>query len=193
MQNKKTLVVAGVILLLVVFAFVARSSKKNVTATPTKSPTTRQPVTPTPAIIRSTMFFEPETVSVKPNQQFTVTVAVDAKGVIVNGIDSIILFDPESVRPISVQKAKDAGNEFYLLRKQIDPNKIILTAAKTKYTATPTLRQSVASITFKSLKPGTTSLSFDFKPGSTTASTIIEAEKSTNILDAVKPLSVSVQ
>lgn len=142
--------------------------------------------------IRSSMWTSPASVSLATGQTAIISVVLDAHNIVINGVDAVITYDPKMIEVVAIEGNEQAP-ELPLLRKQIEKNRIILTAAKTNYTTTPTEELTIASFTIKAVATsGTTLLSFEHKPGTTTGSTIIQAENNENILDEVTGSRVTI-
>lgn len=149
--------------------------------------------TPTPTPIRSQMYMSPLSIDTSVGKQFKATVTIDAKNKIINGVDSVIIFDPLYLKPLIPVKNPETPKGFDLMRRQVDGNKIIITLVKSKTTTEPTQELPVADVTFQALKKGTTKLVFEYMPGKTVGSTIIQAQGSENILDQVAEMNITIK
>lgn len=153
----------------------------------------RQTVAPTPTPIRSTMYTQPLSIDTAVGKRFDVTVLIDAKNTVINGVDSVISYDPTMLRVSQVTAPVNADKTLLLVRKQVDNGKVYITAIKSEVTDVPTQEIPIAHLSIQALKSGTTNLTFERKPGTTTASTIIQAEGSKNILDKVTNTTVIIK
>lgn len=185
----KTLLIGG---LTAIFAFIVGYIIYSYTMkAPTSDMTsTVVDITPQPPA-RASMHLDPDTLSVLPDETFTVDVNIDAKGTIINGADSVIVYDPSFIRVIDVEQAAEVPEDFMLLRELVENDRVILTFVRTNYTDIPTGQMTIARVTMRQLKPGVTSLTLEHKPGTTQGSTIIDAATSENILDSVAGATVT--
>lgn len=142
--------------------------------------------------IRGLMSFEPSRISVGKSKEFKVRIIIDAKGKIINAVDVVLSFDPLILKPVKID-TQNLSKNLSFPRKQIQDNKIYITAIKTKKDNAPTNQIILAVITFKALKQGTTVLNFDHFPGKTFGSTIIRAKDSVNILDRVNDARIEIR
>ncbi len=120
-------------------------------------------------------------------------VLVDTGSYSVSGIDLIVHFDPKVLEAASgsLVKGKILDEYPYL---SVDSKKGLISisgisSSKNNFTGTG----QFALINFKSKLPGKTSLSIDFKPGSTTASNLVDVATSKNILEQVNNLELNIQ
>lgn len=148
---------------------------------------------PTPTPIRSTMYTQPASVETIVGRRFDVTIVIDAKNTVINGVDSVISYDPTMLRIAQVTAPASQDKTLSLLRKQVENGKIYITAIKTVANDIPTQELPIAKLSIQALKSGTTILKFENKPGTTTASTIIQALGSVNILDKVTNATIVVK
>jgi hypothetical protein len=137
------------------------------------------------------MYTQPLSIETQVGKRFDIDITIDAKNTVVNGIDSVITYDPTILRVVRISPADN--KIFSLLRKQVEDGKLIITAIKNQATDTPTQEQIVARVSIQALKSGTTTLIFEHKPGTTTGSTIIQAEGSKNILDKVTNTTIIIK
>lgn len=144
-----------------------------------------------PVVSRGEMHLDPDTLSVLSDETFTVDVIIDAKGAVINGSDSVITYDPTYIRVLDIQGPSEPTDDFMLMRDLIENDRIILSLLRTNYTDVPTEKMTIATLTLRQLKPGTTTLSIDHMPGTTEGSTIIDAQTSENILDVVSGSTVT--
>lgn len=190
-QLVKFSIFLGILLLGAILYIVASLSNDN---TPPLISLPKQAVaSPTPTPIRAEMSIQPSAVAVKIGERFTVDIVADAHTTVINGIDSVIMYDPSMVRVIRINPPEKPDPSFSLARKQTEDNKILLSSIKTHYTAVPSQEFTVARIIFQPLKTGETRLSFEHNPGTTTGSTIIKAEGSENILDKVTETTIVIK
>ena len=90
--------------------------------------------TPSPTPIRAQMYASPLSIDTSVGKQFQETIIIDAKNKIINGIDSVMIFDPQYLKPILIAKNSATPKDFELMRKQIEDNKVIVTLVKAKTT-----------------------------------------------------------
>jgi hypothetical protein len=194
--NKKNLLIAIVIflILLIVGALIFSSKQKelhNLQSKPISTSPESAVVSPVP---RALMSLQPQTITVEKGKEAVINVMLDAKGEIINGFDTIILFDPQKITVNNIKALSDPANpEFSIVRKLVENDKIIITGVKTKATENPTNIYTFVTLTFVPKTTGTIPLDFELIQLSSKGSTIIRARDNANILDEVTGGSIYVQ
>ena len=148
---------------------------------------------PTPTPIRSEMYMEPLSIDTAVGRRFDVTISIDAKNTVINGVDSIVSYDPTAIRVVQVTAVADPTKTLTLMRRQIEDGKVYITAIKSEANDIPTQTLPVARLSVQALKSGTTTLMFEHNPTSTTGSTVIRADGSENILDKITSATIVVK
>lgn len=190
-KNKKIILLVLALILVVesiwAISFI-RSTKKTV-----------QPGKPRVKI--ASLSLEPNLTEAVVSQEFTVYVQVDTTSREINGIDSIILYDPEFLEVVDSDNQTPGtqvtpGDLFgNLLVNETDPTvgKIVLTASRlSKNTEASSGKGTVALITFIPKRSGETDLTILFDPERTDTSNVTEAKTSNNILTTVADAKVKI-
>jgi len=149
------------------------------------TPTMESSVAPTRLPARATMQFDQSNVEVQPGRQFQVTIQLTTRHRTLDGADAVVVFDPEYIRPMDVVRAHGLPEQFKLFQFRLEKNRILITTAKTAVSDEPIDSLDIATLTFRTLKPGVSTLLFEHVPGATYASTAIQSGDSMNILDEV--------
>jgi hypothetical protein len=139
------------------------------------------------------MYTQPLSVETIVGRRFDVHIVIDAKNTVINGVDSVISYDPTMLRVVQVTAPTGADKTLQLMRRQIEDGNVYITAIKTEVDDIPTQELVVARLSVQALKTGTTTLMFEHKPTTTTGSTIIQAAESTNILDKVTNTTIIIK
>ena len=135
------------------------------------------------------------------NSPFTVDIVLDSRDRQVNGVDVIVLYDPQILSVVDSNQAVpgiqvENGTLFRtLLVNNVDENtgRITLTLSRlNKQTPAITGTGTLASITFLPQQIGTTTFSFLFDETKTNTSNVIEAETSSNILTNTNDVSIEI-
>lgn len=114
-------------------------------------------------------FFDPSTVNTQPEQTFEVKVNVDAGSDQITSVDAYILYDSNL---LEIQKVDD-GTFFSTVSKDTSqPDKVYLAGMVDDPATSKSGVGTLATITFKAKTNGSTTLTFDCTPGSTTDSNI---------------------
>ena len=190
MKFRIGLAVLGALLIGIIFYIVSSFSLDNsppLISLPKQAPL----VTPTP--IRSEMYTEPLSIETAVGKRFEVNIVIDAKNTIINGVDSVISYDPTMLRVVQVAAPTTQDKTLSLMRRQIEDGNVYITSIKTEVTDIPTQELAIATLSIQALKSGTTTLTFEHAPATTTGSTIIRAQGSENILDKVTNTTIIVK
>jgi len=179
-HRRSMIIVIGVVLILILGVIVVVSAIRN--RPPSDSPIARIP-TPMKEP-RGEMWLDPAANTATSGEQITVQVMIDAHNTEINGSDAIINYDPAYLEVISVDEPNEPDREFILFDRQSD-GQLQITTVKSSASNTATPQMTIAVVTFSTLRPGTTTLGFEYRPGSTVGSTIVRARDSENILDKV--------
>lgn len=189
MKFRIGLATIGAVLIGIVFYIVSSLVSPN---TPPLISLPNRVASPTPTPIRSEMYSQPLSIETTVGRQFEVNIVIDAKNTVINGVDSVITYDPAILR---VTRVNAAPNEspLAILGRTIEEGKVVITTAKTEVDDTPTQELVVATLSIRALKSGTATLMFEHRPNTTTGSTVIKAEGSENILDKVTNTTVIIK
>lgn len=133
--------------------------------------------------------FDKTTVSVNANDTFTVDVIVDAGSSQISSTDAYVLYDANVVQAQSVT----ASAFFPTVTNQITSGKVFIYGTVDDPAVFKTGSGTVATITFKALKDGTTTLTYDCVQDSGSSSKIIQNDlNATNIIVCSQNGTVSV-
>ncbi|MCR4263574.1 MAG: cohesin domain-containing protein [Candidatus Roizmanbacteria bacterium] len=180
-HRRSMLIVIGVVLIVILGGIVLVSVIRN------RPPQSSSPIARIPTPVkepRGEMWFDPTTNTADAGDQITVQIMIDAHNTEINGSDAIVNFDPAFLEVVSVEEPNEPDREFILFSRQSE-GQLQITTVKSNATSTTTPQMTVALVTFAALKPGTTMLDFEYRPGSTVGSTIVRARDTENILDKV--------
>lgn len=133
----------------------------------------------------------PEKTTVHSGDRFTLRVELKAVESQIDGGDAIILFDPASLEILEVGD----GDVFSLmLRKTIDrqSGRMHITGFRPKAGVETSEWQSFFTIDVRAAKQGTAAMYFDFLPGNTRGSIMVEHGTSKNILDSVSGAEIEI-
>lgn len=193
--KKKTTVLVLFLLLLVVESVWAISFiRKN-----------QRTFTPGTVVIKeqlASLTLDPQTLTTKMGDQFTVKVMVDTKERLVNGVDAQITYDPSLLTVVdqdtAVAGVQAGGGDIFtsLIINDIDPlkGKITLTASRLSREGQPFSGVGMlASLTFTVKAKGTTNLTFIFDSTKTNTSNVTESKTSSNILTTVNNATIQIQ
>ena len=131
----------------------------------------------------ASMWLEPENISVSKNKTFELTIFVDGGGEVINGVDVVMTYNEKLLK---VEKIAENTDLLIFPRKKAEKGKIFLTGIKVEADKNPFTTISLATVTFKSLQSGQTTILFEHEAGKTNASTVIKAGTSDNILGKIK-------
>ncbi len=126
-------------------------------------------------------------------QMIPVELRVDTGGKSISGADLIIRFDPQVLEASGTAIIKGKIFDEYPLVSVDAKNGLISISGVSSINKSFKGSGQFALINFKAKIPGKTSLTVDFKKGSTTASNLVEAATSKNILDNVDNLELEIQ
>lgn len=185
------LIIIGLsVLVLIALKILARPAKLSPTIAPPK--VFKEVPTPTPAIslqrtkpsAEAVLALQPQKADLRQGEILSVAIQVDTGGKPSAGIDAVINYDPDKLAVIEIE----AGTLFETYFRQAEDEikqKIYLSAAIFKITETPFAGQGVfGTIKFKALKPGKTTLSFEYTPQATADSNVTN-EKGLDFLTQV--------
>lgn len=122
-----------------------------------------------------------------------VVVVVDTGEKVVSGADLIIHFDPKTLEASGDAIIKGKIFDEYPLASVDAKNGLISISGVSSLNKSFKGSGQFALINFKAKIPGKTSLTVDFKKGSTTASNLVDASTSQNVLDNVDNLELEIQ
>ncbi len=123
--------------------------------------------------------FDKATVTTQANQTFTVDVIVDAGTDQITSTDIWVLYDPTALEAQLVTN----GTFFSAVTNNLSSGKVSITALIVEPGTYKTGAGTVATITFKALKDGTTDLTFDCRTDVSNSSKIIKNDvNATNII-----------
>ncbi len=130
----------------------------------------------------ASMSLTPQIVSSTVGQEFKLDINVDTNNRKINGIDVVLLYDPQMLTAIN----SNTGTLFTtLLVNDIDPvaGKIVITASRISTAEEPVLGIGVlATTTFVPKKGGVSEVTILADPNSTNTSNVTETKTSKNIL-----------
>jgi len=190
MKLRMGLAFFGALLIGIIFYIVSSFSLDN---SPPLISLPKQGAIPTPTPIRSEMYTQPLSIETTVGKRFDVNVVIDAKNTVINGVDSVISYDPTMLRVVLVTAPTTQDKTLSLMRRQIEDGNVYITAIKTEVTDIPTQELTVARLSIQALKSGTATLTFQHNPTTTTGSTIIQAAESKNILDKVTNTTIIIK
>lgn len=127
------------------------------------------------------------------NEVIPVSVMVDTAAQTTSGVDLIIHYDPKILEASSAGLVKGKIFDEYPL-VSVDISKgVISISGVSSLNKSFNGEGQFAQISLKAKASGKTSLTIDFKKGSTTASNIVESSSSKNIIEAVDNLELNIQ
>lgn len=196
--RKKTiiLIVLGVILAIeALWAFNVLSSKKS------PGTTTLSLIPELPSKQIAVLSVEPIAVNTLVGEQFTQVISVDLGEREVNGIDAVILFDPNLLQvvdsDVETPGIQTANGDLFpsLLFNDVDNQEGVVTITASRISPeTPVLSVNgiLAAITFEAINPGETSIEIVSDTSSTSTSNVTEAKTSENILTTVVNATITI-
>lgn len=191
-RHKKLIFIILAIILLGEFfwaiSFIKTSSlkKEKKIETPTQSQ-----IVPKESIASLTI--DPQNVETTVGQQFTININVDTLNHSINGVDTVISFDPEILTVIGEVKNGDLFNSLLIKDVKNNVGKINITASKLSPTAQNISgKGTLATVNFKALKFGETQIKIIFDPNRTDTSNIVESKTSKNILTTVSNATIKI-
>ena len=138
------------------------------------------------------MMILPTTDTVSLNEEFEVTVTLSADGLVLDGADAIVSFDPEKLEAVSIRESSLFSS---YPRKTTDNS-----AGEVKITGfgNPDRKEleqesDFAYITFRAISPGEAMINFEFEPGKTNLSVMVEKDTSKNVLGEVSGGAVDIK
>ncbi|OGE65082.1 hypothetical protein A3I48_02410 [Candidatus Daviesbacteria bacterium RIFCSPLOWO2_02_FULL_36_7] len=131
--------------------------------------------------------------SLRAGEGVSVAVAVDTGEKAVSGADLIVRFDPKVLEASGTAIIKGKIFDEYPLVSVDAKNGLISISGVSSLNKSFKGSGQFALINFKAKTPGKTSLTIDFKKGSTTASNLVDVSTSQNILDTVDNLELEIQ
>lgn len=132
--------------------------------------------------------------SYEVNETIPVSVMVDTGTHEVSGIDLIVQYDPKILEASSAGLIKgEILDEYPLLSVDAKKGLISISGISSLKRSGFAGQGQFALINFTSKAPGQSSLVVEFKGGATTASNLVEANTSKNILDEARNLEISVK
>lgn len=133
--------------------------------------------------------FNTTTVTTNVNQTFTIEVIVDAGTDQITSTDIWVIYDPVALEAQSVS----SGTFFPAVTHNITSGKVSITGLIVDPGTYKTGSGTVATITFKSLKTGTSNLSFDCRTEVSNSSKIIQNDvNATNIINCSQNIGATV-
>jgi hypothetical protein len=190
---KKVIIVSVLFIFLILGIIYIRIIKKPVPETGSTNNTvsslpTTVPSTPAPSIVVLQGFFKLvfDRTSVSAGDTIIASAYLSAPGIKVTGADIVLLFDPAV---LSVSADAVTGGSFFSTypKKTVDSTRGIIKVSGFGTTGDlPATGTLFATIPFKAVKAGTTTVAFDFVKGTTNKSTIVEKGTSKNILGSVE-------
>lgn len=187
-HRRSMLIVIGVVLIVILGVVVVISAIRN--RPQSTSPIARIP-TPTREP-RGEMWIDPERISATMGEQITLQIMIDAHNTEINGSDAIVNYDPEFLEVVSIDEPNEPDREFILFDRQSE-GQLQITTIKSSASNTTTPQMTIAVVTFSTLKPGTTLLDLEYRPGATIGSTIVRARDTENILDRVAGAMITIE
>jgi hypothetical protein len=173
--------------------FLSRSKSSPSPTTPTQDETSQ----PTPKQTIAGFSLSPTSDNLQVGESQTLSINLSAPSQLINGADVIITFNPQLVDVLDADPSLEGTqiqptNLFPLYPvNRVDPQqgRIYLSALVQAPPPEP-LHQNppgptLAQFTFRTLAPGTAQFKFEFTPGSTSTSTIIQSSTSQNLLTQV--------
>lgn len=129
----------------------------------------------------------------KVMESIPVSVMIDTAGHIVDGVDLIVRFDPKILEATATGLIKGKILDEYPLVSLDAKQGLIsisgISSLKTGFAGTG----QFAALNLKARVPGVTSLTIDFKEGSTTDSNLVETSTSQDILQQIDNLELNIQ
>lgn len=134
--------------------------------------------------------FVPSELKASIGTTFTVALQIDTAGQAASGVGAKIIFDPAYLQGVSIDQGTTFPN-YSTTTIDNTTGRMIISAITSSYYDTFTGVDTFASVTFKVIKNGPTTVKFDFVPGSTTDSNIAVTTGNGDILSAVNSLKIS--
>lgn len=122
-----------------------------------------------------------------------VAVVVNTGGRSVDGVDLIVRFDPKVLEIVSGSLARGKIFSEYPLLAGDTKAGLISISGVSNANSSFTGQGEFALLNLKAKLPGRVTLAIDFQKGTTTASNLVEASTSKNILDTVDNLELQIQ
>lgn len=192
-NNKKVLlIVLGVILVLeVIWASSFIKSSKKVQTT-TQMPTATSTISLPKEKIAS-LSLEPATTSIKIGEQVSLSINVDTNGRSVDGIDTVLTYDPLYLEAVVPVANGDLFNSLLVNDVDAQNGKITLTGSRISLSSNPVTSQGTfATLTFTARKEGKTEVKFIFDPTKTNTSNVTESKTSSNILTTTNDATIQI-
>ena len=138
------------------------------------------------------LLFVPSTIKAKVGTTFLVSLQIDTAGQAASGVGAKITFDPTFLQVVSATPSQTFAN---YSSPTIDntTGHLTISAINAAYSDTFTGVDIFATVTFKVIKAGTTTVKYDFVPGSTTDSNIAVTFGNGDILGGVNTLTATLQ
>jgi hypothetical protein len=193
MENKVSLLVAIGIVFIVILGMMVIRQAVIMRSKPSSNLTTTVPSAIAPPTVqpRAEMWIDPPEMQIAQGGTITVRVMIDAHNTIINGTDAIVNYDQDYLEVVSIDKPNEPNNEFSLFSRQSD-GQLQITRTKQSVSDVPTAQLTIAEVTFRTVKTGTTAVRFDYQKGATNKSTIIEQRSNKNILDKVTGVKIEI-
>lgn len=148
--------------------------------------------TPAFAASSATLALSPSAGSFALGTPFDVGIYLNTNGAKVDGVDVKLIYEPAKLEAQQITPVTSIFPDFPTKRIDAAASKITISATATAGSpysnTTPT---KIASITFKPLTSGTTTVKFDFTPGATTDSNVVENQTNLDILTSVTDATYS--
>lgn len=144
------------------------------------------------------LLFEPSTLTVDTNEVFEVNIVVDTAGEEVGGVGAIIHYDPQYlqvVQPSDTHTGVAKGNLFdYYPKASFDNTKgeIYISGVVSNINTLFSGKGVLGSAAFMAMQSGSTTVVYDFTPGSTKDSNIAVTHGSGDVLSQVSELNVDI-
>lgn len=187
MNKEKAITIFGAIFLVIVLVavismMVIKSGGEN--STGPQSIVTKKPSLP------YSLSLIPSELTATVSSLMKLDLTVDAYGENINGLDAIITYDANFLKP---EEIKEGSTRYIIPRKMIEKNRVIITALRNLDDNEPTGKEVIASLYFTAKKRGMTKLDFEFFKGKTVGSTIIRTSDSSNILSEVRGSTLTIR
>jgi hypothetical protein len=138
----------------------------------------------------ATLNINPATINTQNNQTFDVTIRVNAQGANINAVDAIINFDNTKLQVLQVTPGTIFGS--YPLNT-FQNNQIRISGIDSTFNSPFTGTDGIlATIRFRAIANGQSTINFVYTPGSTTDSNVVEQGTATDRLSAVNFATVSI-
>lgn len=191
---QKVGVVYGILVILVLAALGVRFIQGNNLQKSQKTPTVKNSVEmpKSKPSFPGKLSLASQTTTARVGENVEVVVYFEASGKTLDGSDIILRFDPQILSALGFSE----GTYFKLVpRKDIDNTQgaVKVTALDSSGSLPLTGQKTVlGTVSFQAQAPGTTAISFDYTPGTSAKTTLIEQGTSQNILGEASGINITV-